>query len=95
MADKFQRQPGLGLPAFARTHGFSYAIVYKVALERPDLAFRRPGCSLYKIPDPERLAAAIRERLDSNPPLIERWAGRRRPPRPGTTPDAGGTDGAS
>ena len=87
----------LTVPEFCRQFGFKRHTVWRALRADPALAPMvldpvATGGRRFAITEPEAVAAAVRVRLMR--PLFggreKRW-----PPRPGTTPDAGGTDGAS
>ena len=87
----------LTVPEFCRQYGFKRHSVWRALRADAGLAplvldLVATGGRRYAITEPEAVAAAVRARLAR--PLFG-GVGKRWPPRPGMTPDAGGDDGAS
>lgn len=89
----------LTLAAFARSHGFAPVTVWRTVKDDPGLAKQvanasAPGGFMFVVMDTDRLAAAVRARLERNGYRRPDRYPTRPPPAPaGSSPAAGGSDG--
>jgi len=84
MGNKSKPPTEMTLPTFAADYGFHRYTVFRTCRDEPGLAVKVPhksptGRFKYVVLDPERLAVAVRARLERNANPTQNFAGKRPP----------------